>query len=73
MKRPTQRDVRMLTDVRDRLRAELSDALPRPLTRDQERILGYQPIAASVDCNHGVPWTDCDVCSRRTASRKGQR
>lgn len=63
-RKATQRDVRMLTDVRDRLRAQLSDALPRPLTRDQERMLGYRPVAATIECNHGVPWTECTSCSK---------
>lgn len=63
-RKATARDVRMLTDVRDRLRKSLGHALPRPLTREQDRVLGGRPAPLVVDCNHGVPWTDCFKCSK---------
>lgn len=66
-RRPAARDIRMLTDVRDQLRAQLSNDLPRPLTREQERMLGYRPAATPINCNHGVPWTECTTCSKARA------
>lgn len=68
-RRLTAQDVRMLTDARDRLRAKLLDTLPRPLRRAQHDRFLNEPKSASapffpIDCNHGVPWTECATCSR---------
>jgi hypothetical protein len=46
-----EKHVRLLTDVRDRLRAAMAQAGP--------------PLSTPVSCRpHGVPWTACAACSK---------
>ena len=59
----TEKDVRMLTDVRDRLRAKLRELGIEPAGAPDPAPVG---TPAPVGCrSHGVvPWTACAVCSR---------
>lgn len=60
-RRATANDLRMLTDVRDRLLAALQ--------RHETKFFANAPKSANapfnpIDCNHGVPWTECTSCSK---------
>lgn len=59
-KKPTQKDIQMLTAVRDRLLGELRRNNPPR----REHVPSGRP-APITECNHGVPWTECTVCSKK--------
>lgn len=71
-RKPTAKDVHMLTIARDKLRTAIVERFSHPLTRSISRLLGKldasvrtsaESIKDPIDCNHGVPWTKCTICS----------